>query len=120
MLHEIEPQEPPNPFDVFDSVSQIYGFIFKKLGEEGLRELLAMFTERAYRESFEDAAAELAAVGLGKAAAIVAEHAETLPPQASACPYPVDSCNGREWLHSLKNRQRWRRRVKSPNSGVKS
>jgi len=37
-----EALEKPNPFDEFETVAQIYGFIFKKFGDDGLRELLAM------------------------------------------------------------------------------
>ena len=121
-LPETETQEPPNPFDVFDSIGQTLGFIFKKLGEDGLRKLLAMpGVGGSNRELFEDAADELRTVGLGAAAAIVSEFAEKLSPEVEVCPHDPNSANGRAWMQSYRNRQwerQWQRRKRRAKSAL--
>jgi hypothetical protein len=91
-----------DPFGEFESAAEIAGFVYKKFGAAGLRQCLSMTTEGSTTvltaEFLERAANELAEVGLAKAAAVVAEIADTMPSELDLCPYAPDSANGRSWL----------------------
>ena len=104
--------ETPDLFADFESAGEICAFVFHKSGADGLRECLGMTTEGSTvtltREFLEDAAGELEAVGLNKAADIVAEIAATKPSEIDLNPYDPDSANGRSWLASRTQRQRRR------------
>ncbi len=111
-LLEDTPAEEPSPFDAFDSISEVCGFLYKLQGEEGLREcfdrLLARDEYRRfgpYREELEQIAVELATVGLNKAADIIAEYAANAPLEIETCPYEPGSANATQWYQSLMNRQ---------------
>ncbi len=109
-----------NPFDAFDSIAEICGFVWKKGGEDDLRKLLTMQVGSC-REPFEDAADDLRVVGLTKAAAIVAEFAEKLSPKVEVCPHDPNTPNGRQWLQFQKNRERqrqWERQRKRERLGL--
>jgi len=56
------------------------------------------------------AVGELKSVGLSQVAKVVLEFAEAVPDEASLCPYDPESHNGKGWLRSLEQRQRWRSR----------
>ena len=103
-LEPLPDEEEFNAFSVFESFSEILGFLFKIDGEDGLRACLALPTGLC-REELESVAAELASVGLTKASAIVAEYAPDAHPEIDDCPYEPDSLPGRNWL-----RRRQRRR----------
>jgi hypothetical protein len=62
------------------------------------------------REALEEAAADLAAVGLGNVAAVVSEIAADTPAEAEFCPYTPGGLNAKSWHHSLEQRQRRRQR----------
>ncbi len=74
-----ETAEEPNEFEVFESAAEIFGFVWNRCGATGLRRLLKL--SGGYRESLQQAADELEAVGLGKAAMIVTEAAADAPPR---------------------------------------
>ncbi len=97
---------PVEPFDAFQTAGEIFGFVYAKLGADALRELLAADAERpSTSESLSDAAAELDAVGLNKAAAIVREFAAIAPSEMDLSPYPLGTINHRAWLASMKRRR---------------
>jgi hypothetical protein len=109
----LEPEEP-NPFGDFTS-AELCAFVYRKHGAAGLREFLSGADDDfSTREFYEDAAATLMAVGLAKAAAIVAEVAAQTPSQMSferCCymqpPYvgrPGNILNVKCWLRSTRNR----------------
>ena len=75
-MNEPETDEP-NPFEGF-SAAEVFGFVHRKQGEAGLRELLSMLDDLT-REFLEDAASELEAAGLSKPAAILTTLAATAP-----------------------------------------
>jgi len=103
--------EPPNPFDCFNTVAEICGFLWKRDGESVLRQLLAMpGVADSNREPFEDAADQLRGVGLLAAAEIVAEFAAKLSPEVETCPHDPNTANGRAWMQSYRNRQRERQK----------
>ena len=80
MLQKTTPEpEEPNPFEDFTS-AELCAFVYRKHGAAGLREFLSdADDESSTREFYEDAAATLMAIGLAKAAAIVAEVAAQTP-----------------------------------------
>jgi hypothetical protein len=69
-----------NPFEQFETLGEILGFIYARHGGPTLRELLDMFGTEApsglSREALESGAAELESVGLLSAAAIVRQYAK--------------------------------------------
>ena len=86
---EMLPIEEPDPFDELTG-GEIAAFIYKKCGEDDLRQLLAVI---GTRESVEEVADELSAAGLRKAARITAEVAATKPPMTDMvfCDYEPGS-----------------------------
>jgi hypothetical protein len=105
-LPEPETDEEPNPFEGF-SFAEICGFIHRKEGENGLRELLAMFNDFTC-EFLAEAASELTAAGLSKPATILTALAATTPSELdSGNPYDEDDrLNWSEWRRSWLNRRR--------------
>jgi hypothetical protein len=81
----------PDPWDNLETLAEVCAFTARKFGEEGLRQALAIVEGPSRRENFEDAAYELKAIGLTKAAAVVAEFAAACPSRADMvfCPYLV-------------------------------
>src|SRR5262245_17813032 len=91
-----------NPFRDL-TMPQLYAYIFKRYGEEGLSYVLSKEAHdmvcahkgikrdypTGWRESGEDAAKELEALGLDIPARIIAEHAKQLPSlyDDELCPY---------------------------------
>ena len=63
--------EEPDPLSVLHTFGEIFGFVHRKEGEEGLRELLA--TVDLSREHLADAANELEQAGLTAPAQIIAK-----------------------------------------------
>jgi hypothetical protein len=102
--------EGPNPLDdAFETIAETLAFTFHKYKEAGLRELLATLAANlanCTRERLEEAADELNAAGLRKAASIVLETAATSRCEADLCPYEPGSHNATCWHRSLKRRQR--------------
>jgi hypothetical protein len=103
-----EVHKPLNEFDAFETAAEIMAFVFHKTGEDGLRQCLSK--GKSHREFLEDTAYELEAVGLPKAAAIVAEFAAISPSEADGCPHEEGTANYKSWHCSLQ----WHRR-KQPN-----
>ena len=116
-------REEPDPFDEFETGGEIAAFIYRKLGEDGLRQLLehdgTTYITRSSRDSLLDVAAELSAAGLRKAARIATEIAATKPPMTDLeafCPYmvppyvnkPGNEHNVTCWLRSQRHLQRKR------------
>jgi hypothetical protein len=97
----------PDPFDAFETTAELAAFVHRKFGEEGLRQCLAMLDD-PHREFLQEDADELAAVGLSKAAAILAEVAAKSLPEAERCPYEEGSTNAKAWHSALERRQRRR------------
>lgn len=88
--------DEPNPFEGF-SAAEVFGFVHRKFGEEGLRELLNMFDDLTC-EFLEDAASELEAAGLSKPAAILATLATTAPSEFDiGNPYAEGSFDWHYW-----------------------
>ena len=78
----------PDLFDEFQSAGEVAAYVFHKLGEAGLRDLLT--NDGTSREWTEDVVAELSAAGLGGASAIAAEVASSKPSMVDVeafCPY---------------------------------
>jgi hypothetical protein len=116
-----------NPFASL-TLAQTYAYAAKEWGEEGLRTLLSKETQEWYygrngrkwqpmgwKESHEDAADELEALGLEMPAKIIAEFAETLPSLFDEpCPYTKPGINRRAWLedNAFHKRQREQERKK--------
>jgi hypothetical protein len=100
--------EGPNPFEGF-TLAEIFGFIYRKEGESGLLELLAMFNDLTF-ETLQDAASELQAAGLSKPAAILTELAATTPSELdSGNPYAEsDRINWASWRNSWFQRRKMR------------
>jgi hypothetical protein len=111
-----------NPFASL-SLAQTYAFVAKQWGEDGLRKLFSREVEEWYYarkgrkwrpmgwlEQHQDAADELAALGLTGPAKIVAEHAETLPSlfDESQCPYPKPGTDRKAWLEDNQFHRRQR------------
>jgi hypothetical protein len=114
MLQKTPEPEEPNPFEGF-TYPELCAFVYRKAGEAGLRDFLSAIDDKsATREFYEDAAATLSAVGLAKAAAIVAEVAAQTPSRMSfeRCPYmeppyfgkPGNIHNIMCWLRSTRDR----------------
>jgi hypothetical protein len=70
--------EDLSPLDVFESASEIAAFVYAKFGGSALRQ--AFETADVDQEFLDRAAEELAAIGLGKVAAIVSSIAADKPP----------------------------------------
>jgi hypothetical protein len=69
-----------NPWEQFETLGEIFGFVHKQHGLDGVRRTLELDTEGVFtREALHDAARELKAAGLTKAAAVVAEFAANSP-----------------------------------------
>src|SRR5215471_4245922 len=104
-------EEQPDPLDALESFAELFGFIFKDTGEEGLHNFFAVAEEHGRhqsRESLEEAADELEEIGMTKPAAILREYAKKSPRTAlqieqdkywAACPYPRDTPKARAWSH---------------------
>jgi hypothetical protein len=97
----------PDPFDTFETAAEIFAFVHRKLGEKGLRQLLAM-GDGSTCEFLHRAADELSAMGLRKVADIVLDVAADSPSEADPCPYVEGSHNAQGWYYSLRRRQRQR------------
>jgi hypothetical protein len=93
-MQTTEPQDQDG-LDGFDSPAGVMAYIYSKEGAEGLRQLLEMAPSD--RESLERDAEELKAVGLPDVAAIVAEFAVGLPPEANPFDPETDAANWRDW-----------------------
>ena len=108
----LETETEANPFDAFNSASQLYGFVFKRFGQDFLRQLLAQpYPTPLWREQLEEDAAELASMGVLAASKIIAEAAAKAPSEEpEACPHDPNRANGRAWMQSYRNRQRERQR----------
>lgn len=98
--------EEPDPFAGFGA-GELFGFVHHKLGEEGLRELLAMLANSSTtREFLQDASDELDAAGLSRPAAIVAKFAAKAPSELDVgCPYPDGSKEAKIWRHKWLQKQ---------------
>src|SRR5262249_36262200 len=101
--------EEPDPFDVFETYAEKLAFVYKKYGGKFLREALAEdpnkpINERSSREFWQRHVDELTAMGLHKAARIVAERAKKAPRELDQCPSPADvpekATARRAWLFS--------------------
>jgi hypothetical protein len=92
--------EEPNPFAGL-SAAEVFGFVHRKEGEDGLRELLGMFGDLT-SEFLEEAASELEAAGMSKPAALVRTFAND----------ESDYINWAEWRNS------WLRRRKMAAGGI--
>jgi hypothetical protein len=69
-----------NPWEQFETLGEIFGFVHKQHGLDGVRRTLELDTEGVFtREALHDAARELKAAGLTKAAAVVTEFAANSP-----------------------------------------
>jgi len=103
-------QQAPDPFEAFESVSEIFASVYSDLGAEALKELLAAFLENPRpslsREALEQAANELCIVGrkvpaFKEAAKLVFAAAETARTETELgphCPYnPDDSVHWEHW-----------------------
>ena len=111
-----------DPFEDFVSVAEVVGFVHRKEGETGVRELLAMFNgpvpEKPWllpfdewvkittREQLSDAASELASLGLSKLAKIVREYADARPSEIDLSPYEPGTIDHRAWLAMMKRRKK--------------
>jgi hypothetical protein len=120
-LNTIDPDrflpEEPSPFDVFESIAEVIGFIHRQFGEGGVRDLLTRDSSSTLiaREYLLDAACELQQAGLGRASAIVAEIAATKPSMVDMafCPYrvapyvdtPGNETNIKAWQRAEERRQ---------------
>ena len=103
-----------DPFDLFESNGELCGYIFKKCGETGLRQLLAY--GGTSKEWCLDIVAELDRVGLRRAAIIAAEVAASKLPadDLSLCPYQAEPYRGspgyavnvKSWQQAQERRQR--------------
>jgi hypothetical protein len=104
--------EEPNPFAGL-SAAEVFGFVHRKEGEDGLRELLGMFGDLT-SEFLEEAASELEAAGMSKPAALVRTFANDVPSELdSGNPYDEsDYINWAEWRNS------WLRRRKMAAGGI--
>jgi hypothetical protein len=98
-----------DPFGEFESAAEIAGFIYRKFGADGLRRCLNMTVEGSTvtltTEFLNRAAAELAQVGLAKAAAVVAEAATDAPSALELCPYEPGTANAISWLRIHRRRR---------------
>jgi hypothetical protein len=81
----MSPDDPhaPDPFDAFETTSEILAFVYKHEGAKGLRELFAMLPDRTpplfSRECLQEEAADLRYMRLPKVAAVVEEFADRFP-----------------------------------------
>jgi len=106
-MNSPEPTEESNPFEGF-SFAEILGFVYHSEGEEGLRELLAMF-DSLTREFIEEAVSELETAGLSKPAALVRTFTAEVPSELdSGNPYEEGGLNWAEWRRFWLNRRRVR------------
>jgi hypothetical protein len=92
------PTEEADPFDQFESPAEVCAYVHRKLGEDGLRQLLTHSPKNPTREDLLDVRAELSGAGLVQAATIVSELA------ATALPTDVPP-NVAAWLRSTRRRQ---------------
>jgi hypothetical protein len=112
-----------NPLFALETPAAILAFWFKKRGEIGVRELLAAAMSQPVppkpwllpqqernkvttRETVTNAARELNAMGIGKLAVILHEHAATRPREVDIPPYEPGTINHRAWLAGLKRKRR--------------
>ena len=97
------PDDQPNALECLQTAPEIYGFIFREYGAEGLRQLLTMTSSLGTRESLQKDARELHSVGLTQASAIVAQAAKQAPRTIDTCPYPenLDHVVGNETNRSI-------------------
>jgi hypothetical protein len=86
-----------DPFERADSPAAIMAYVYAKMGADGLMALLSQVVTD--KESLEQDAAELNAVGLPDVATIVLEaSANALPASILHCPYAAsDVCNSQSW-----------------------
>ncbi len=91
-----------DPWEQFETLGEILGFVHKQHGTDGILEVLKRDTKGKFtREVLQQAASELKAAGLTKAAAVVAEFAASAPSMLDLrfCPYPADEeYNVNAWL----------------------
>jgi hypothetical protein len=94
-----------DPWEQFETLGEIVGFVHKQHGVAGIIEVLKRDTKSEFtREDLQDAASELKAAGLTKAAAVVTEAAASAPSMFDLryCPYPAnDEYNVQAWLRLL-------------------
>jgi hypothetical protein len=116
MLNDIESE----PFNDFESVAEIIGFVHRKHGVAAVQELLALMSEPAAkpwlltqeervvttRENLEGAADGLESAGLRKLAKLVREHAMGRPSELDLSPYEPGSINHAAWLAGMKRRRK--------------
>ena len=123
------PNEEADPFDQLASPGEVCGFIHKRYGETGLRELLEG-SPSLTREGVLDIASELRQAGLRTAAGIASEIASTKPAMVdlSFCPYtqppysetPGNKANISAWLQAQQHRQRARELKRSKPRAFKN
>ena len=107
-----------NPFAVFRTAAEIFGYTWKHEGPAALRQFLKMGDFQ--REHLESALVELDAVGVLKAAKIVAEFASRAPQLAEVCPHEAGTTNARAWHQSHgpggweHHKQELKRRARQP------
>jgi hypothetical protein len=102
-----------NPLSALKTLGELWGFCWKRLGEEKFRDVV-LAKDDTPREQIEEAAEELRRAGLYKAAEIVAEHGRLALPEddLSRCPYmqsaykdnPHNHRNVEAWLASKRRR----------------
>ena len=112
--------EEGDPLDALESGGELAGYVWRKAGAEGLRDLLTRH-DGVSREFIMDLAVELQAAGLQKAAGIAAEVAAATPPMTDlrfCCytkpPYtdvPGNEANIQAWVSATQRRQRERERL---------
>jgi hypothetical protein len=110
-----------NVYDLLDNLAQILAFLAKTNGLPVVREVLSRLNAEEHgvtREFLEDAADELAEVGLSKLAALVTAKAQALPSQLDRCPYEPGSLNAVCWLRSTRRRLEARQRKRAQRRSV--
>jgi hypothetical protein len=113
--------ETDNPLFELETPAAVLAFHHKHCGEAGVRELLAGAMSQPVpakpwllppqerlrittREDVMAAAQELEAVGIGKLAEIVHQHAATRPAEIDIPPYEPGTINHRAWLAGMRRK----------------
>src|SRR5262245_11169448 len=93
-------------FDQFETPGELLGFTFREKGERVFRQFLDLEPTNLTKPFCLKVADELAGVGMGRAAELLRERAETVPvDDRYCCPYDdPNNVHGAHWLKGQKAR----------------
>jgi hypothetical protein len=114
--------ETNDPFADFETVGEVFGFVYRKAGMNGVKQFIVMGCDQPVpakpwlltqaerikittAESLERAADELQSAGLTKVAKVVSDHAASRPREIDLPTFEPGTVNHRAWLAMMQRKR---------------